>query len=225
MLEFTILYISSDITSSKPLISQLDLPSDIHFIFCDSGIEALSIASDHTIGLIILSEFLTHKMSGSEVCKLLINTEKTEKIPILFLSDSTPIEEFPQTVKHLKSSPSLYDLQHHISIQYQYAQSGKELQREKNLILSIVNKVHSPIFIISYDKISFANQYFLDFFGLNSLEDFPSNYTNMQDLFLHDTQVEPSSLQWIKELLHEHKEKKVIMQNAAKEQITVKVRG
>ena len=225
MLEFTILYISADITSSKPLVSQLDLPSDIHFIFCDSGIEALSIASDHTIGLIILSEFLQHKMSGVEVCKLLVNNPKTANTPILFLSDSNPVEQTAKTITHLNTSPSIYDLQHHVLDLYTHAHNGQELQREKNLVLSIVNKIHSPIFIISYDKVSFANQCFLDFFGLDSLEDFSSHYSSMQDLFLNNTHESTSSLQWIKELLYENKEKKVIMQNSVKEQITVKVRG
>ncbi len=225
MLEFTILYITDNITTSKALIPQLNLPSDIHFIFCDRGIEALSIASDHTIGLIILSETLPHKMSGIEVCKVLIKTPKTSSTPILYLSDSSPIEQESKTVKQLSSRPSIYDLQHHILSLYNHAESRKELQREKNLVLSIVNKIHSPIFIISYDKVSFANQCFLDFFGLDSLDDFTSNYSSMQDLFLHNTKEQPSVLEWIKELLYEHKEKKVIMQNSAKEQITVKIRG
>jgi len=225
MLEFLILYIHSDIIQSKSLVSQLDLPSDVHFIFSESGIEALSIASDHNINLIILNETLSHKMNGKEVCRLLTSTELTATIPIIFLSDVEPTVKCSDVVKYLNTSPTPLELQRKILKRYKSAQSEKNLQREKNLVLSIVNKIHSPIFIISYENVSFANQYFLDFFSLESVEDFATHYSSLQDLFVHDNEEELSDLQWIKELLYEHKEKKVILQNRDKEQMIVKVRG
>jgi diguanylate cyclase (GGDEF)-like protein len=225
MLEFLILYIDSDIPKCKSLISQLELPSDVHFIFTDSGMEALSIALDHNISLIILSETLSHKMSGKEVCQLLTSTPLTAAIPIIFLSDSRISTPCSETVKFLNTSPSVSELQKKVIKRYKDAQGEKDLQREKNLVLSIVNKIHTPIFIISYENVSFANQYFLDFFGLGSIEEFALHYSSMQDLFVHDKKEKYSPLEWIKDLLHEHKEQKVIMQNRDNEQMIVKVRG
>ncbi|MFC2073762.1 EAL domain-containing protein [Campylobacterota bacterium] len=225
MLEFLILYIDADVAKSKSLTSQLELPSDVHFIFTDSGMEGLSIASDHKVSLIVLSETLSHKMSGKEVCQLLTSTPLTAAIPIIFLSDSRTSTPCSETVKFLNTSPSVLELQKKIIKRYKDSQGEKDLQREKNLVLSIVNKIHSPIFIISYENVSFANQYFLDFFSLKSIEDFSLHYSSIQDLFIHDIEEELSLLQWIKELLHENKEHKAIMQNRENEQMVVKVRG
>ncbi len=225
MLEFLILYIHADITKSESLVSELKLPSDIHFIFCDSGIESLSIATDHSIKLIILNEILSHKLSGSEVCKLLTTTPTTASIPIIFLSDSPPeVSPGAETI-HLRSSPSVLELQNAILDLYQTSQQDQNLQREKNLVLSIVNKIYSPIFIITHNKISFANQYFLDFFKLSSLDDFELHYAHMQDIFVHEKGENFSIFKWIKELLGAHEEQKIILQNRNKEQMHVKIRG
>ncbi len=225
MLEFIILYVDADTANSKSLTSQLELPSDVRFVFTDSGLEALSIASDHSINLIILNEKLSHKMSGMEVCKLLSSTPLTATIPIIFLGDVKPIAEYSDNIKFLSATPNPLELQRKILSRYRFSQGEKDLQREKNLVLSIVNKIHSPIFIISYEHVSFANQFFLDFFLLETIEDFKSHYNSLQDLFIHESQEDISVLQWIKELLHEKKEHKVIIQNRDKEQMTVKVRG
>lgn len=225
MPEFLVLYICSDIDSSRSLISQLDLPENMHFIFSDSGIEALSIASDHKIKLILLTDVLSHQLTGSEICKLLRQKTATASIPIMFFSDSDKPGECTDVLYHFSSKPSPSELEDQLLTLYNNQQKKDELQREKNLVLSIVNKIHSPIFIISYENVSFANQYFLDFFALDSLDDFSLYYNSMQDLFIHDETHVPSLLQWIKELLHEHEEKKVIMQNRHQEQMIVKVRG
>ncbi len=225
MLEFVILYIDADVAKGKSLTSQLELPSDVRFIFTQSGLEALSIASDHNINLIVLNEKLSHKMSGKDVLRLLCSTPLTATIPIIFLSDVEPITEYEETVELLSASSSPLEFQRKIFNRYKYSQGEIDLQREKNLVLSIVNKIHSPIFIISYENVSFANQYFLDFFLLESIEDFPLHYNSLQDLFVHEKEEEFSLLHWIKELLYENKEHKVIMQNRQKEQMIVKIRG
>ena len=225
MAEFLVLYIGSDIENSRSLISQLNVPENMHFIFSDSGIEALSIASDHKIKLILLNDILSHKLTGSEICKLLRQKTATASIPIMFFSDIEKPVECTDILYHFPSKPPLSELEDQLLTLYNNLQKRDELQSEKNLILSIVNKIHSPIFIISYENVSFANQYFLDFFALDSLDDFSLHYTSIQDLFVHDEAQVPSLLQWIKELLYEHEEKKVIMQNRHQEQMIVKVRG
>ncbi len=225
MLEFLILYINSNISESKSLVSSLDLPSDVHFIFTDSAVEALSIASDHNISLIILNETLSHKVSGNELCQLLSSTPLTAAIPIIFLSDKRISAPCSETVKFLNTSPTTSDLQKKIIKRYKDAHGEKDLQHEKNLVLSIVNKIHSPIFIIHHEEVSFANQYFLDFFSLKSIEDFSLHYSSLQDLFVHEDKEEVSDLQWIKELLYAQKEQKFIMQNRDDEQMIVKVKG
>jgi diguanylate cyclase (GGDEF)-like protein len=227
MLEFLILYVNTDLESSKQLTQTLNLPPDVHFSFTDSGVEALSLAAENKVKLIVLSEHLAHKLRGSEVCELLLNKPDTAAIPIIFLSDldeKTP--HCTNIIKHLHSRPDALELQMQILDTYKYYQNSNELQIEKNLTLSIVNRIHSPIFITNSKTITFANQYFLDFFGLDSLSDFSAHYQEIKDLFvLSSDPKEFSLLAWIKELLTSAEEQKVVMINKDQEQITLKIRG
>jgi len=56
MLEYLILYISSDLEKAKALSLKLDLASNVRFIFIDSAMEALSILSEKEIRLILLQK-------------------------------------------------------------------------------------------------------------------------------------------------------------------------
>lgn len=227
MLEFLILYVNDDLENSKQLTKGLDLPPDIHFSFADSGVEALSFVAENKVKLIIISEHLSHKMRGSEVCELLLTKPYSSSIPIIFLSDLD--EELPRCsniVKYLHSKPDTDKLQKQIIDTYIHCQNQNELQKEKNLTLSIVNRIHSPIFITNLQTVTFANKFFLDFFGLNSLSDFTLHYQEIQDLFvLSSDNKDFSLLEWIKELLASVKEQKIIMRNKDQEQIHLKIRG
>ena len=227
MLEFLILYISSNIENAKQLSSELKLPSDIHFIFLDSGMEALSVLTDKEIKLIILSKELSHKMNGIEVCELLMKKTETSSLPVIFLHDNQEkLAACSNIVKYLDTVPNIPDIQAQILNQYQRHTDKGALQIEKGLILSIVNHIHSPIFIIDHNSISFANQYFLDFFSFSSLDDLSEAYPNIQELFIHDHEAENFTLlEWLKELLNAHEEQKIIMQNKEGEKIHLKIRG
>jgi len=227
MLEFTILYVSADLDKAKTLKSKLSVPSNVQFVFCDSAMKALSTLSDIEIKLIILSKELSHKMNGVEVCELLMQKVQTSSIPVIFLNDNQQ-EVFgcSNIVKYLPTTPMAEELQIQILSQYQHSNKQGELQREKSLILSIVNRIHSPIFIIEHNLISFANQYFLDFFACSDVEEIAQTYTDIQDLFLDEKRSEKGSyLEWLKELISAHEEQKVIMQNSEGEQIHLKIRG
>lgn len=227
MLEFLILYVDADPEKSKQLTKTLNLPHDVHFSFTDSGIEALSLVAENKVELLIISEHLSHKMRGSEVCELLLKKPGTSSIPIIFLSDLDDIlPNCTNIVKRLHARPDAIKLQKQIIETYRYCQDQNQLQREKNLTLSIVNRINSPIFITNSQTITFANQYFLDFFSLSSLSDFTLHYQEIQDLFvLNSDQKDLSLLEWIKELLSSQEEQKVVMKNKDQEQIHLKIRG
>ena len=227
MLEFIILYLSADLKKSKDLIKGLDLPSEIRVIFVDSGMEALSSISDQSIKLIILNKELSHKMNGIEVCELLMKKPQTSSIPIILLDDNKEkMTQCSNIVHYLNNPPEPSDLYDQILKQYQSCKNYQNLQIEKSLILSIVNKIHSPIFIIDHENISFANQQFLDFFHLESLEEITSLYPRIQDLFLHNKDEDDFSLiEWLKELLTSKSEQKIIMKNKQEEIIHLKIRG
>ena len=189
--------------------------------------EALSTFSDTKIQLIILHKGLSHKMNGIEVCELLMQNPRTVSIPVIYLSDDKEKAiSCTNIIKQLDDDPRPDELQTEIITQYQRCRSQDEVHREKDLILSIVNRIHSPIFIIDHNKISFANKYFLDFFSFTNLDQISELYPQLRDLFLNDEKdVHFSLIDWIKQLLSSSEEQKIIMQNNQGEQIHLKFRG
>lgn len=227
MCKYNILYLNADIEYSKQITQALSLPIEITFSYADSGIEALSLISDKNIDLIIIHEKLVHKMSGTEVCELLMQKTKTSSIPIIFLSDKqTEISEYINIIKHLNEDFRSDELQTLIDTQYALAHKDNPLEIEKKLVLSIVNRIHSPIFIINHEKISFANKYFLDFFKLKSLDELSTFYPKIQDLFLHEKDEEGFSIiDRLKELLISGEDQDVVMKNKDEERLFLRLRG
>jgi len=227
MTEYLILYISSDLEKAKALSFQLKLASNVRFIFIDSAMQALSILSDKGIQLILLQKELSNKMNGIEVCELLMKRPKTSEIPIIFLNNNQ--EKLPgctNIVKYLDSDPLPQKLQAHILRQYQQSKTQYDLQRERNLVLSIVNRINSPIFIIDHEVISFANKCFLDFFSFSDLDELSKAYPRIQDLFFIDQKNEDFSfLEWLKELLYATEDQKISLQNKEGKVIRLKIRG
>jgi len=226
---YTILFLNADIEYSMQLSKSLNLPSNTCFTYADSGMQALSHIIDRKISLIIAYEKLSHKISGIEVCELLMKKEETSSIPIIFLRDQQKkIPECTNIKKYLPKDSSSKTLEQEIQKHYKllYKTQSKKEDVEKNMILSIVNRIHSPIFIIDHEKVSFANQYFLDFLQLSSIDEFSKTYPNIQELFFHEKGKEGfSHMQWIKELLESNEDQYVIMENAQEDQIHLKLRG
>ncbi|RKY52646.1 MAG: hypothetical protein DRP93_07800, partial [Candidatus Neomarinimicrobiota bacterium] len=221
MLEFIILYIHNDHALNS---SDIEIPSNARFISTESGIEALSIASETTIKLIILSEILSHKMDGNELCELLAKNPLTSSIPVIFLTDNFKSQSCENISKFLPSKATPQEIQKQIMKLYGRCKQEHELLHDKNLVLSIINKIHSPIFIITDKTIRFANQCFLDFFKLKSLHEFSAKYPNIQDIFDYENK-NLSFLEWIKQLLSSKDEQKIIIHNNEHEKMHIKLRG
>ncbi len=220
MLEFVILYVNDDAFDS----SALELPESSRVISINNADEALSIATDQPIKLIILAERLSKGMSGNELCDKLAANALTASIPILFLSNNFTSQSCENISKILPTNGTNKELQKQIFHMYTRCKQEYELLHDKNLVLSIVNKIHSPIFIITGKNISFANQYFLDFFDISALEDFSKKYPNVQDVFEYEGK-ESSFFSWIKQILNFKEDHKVIIKNFNQERMHVKIRG
>lgn len=224
---YNILFLNADIEHSKQIIQSLSFPKDIRLSFADSGIQALSLINDKEMDLIIMHEKLSHKMNGIEVCGLLMQKSETASIPIVFLNDKqTQISECTNIIKYLHTDFTSDELHTLINTQYALAHKDNPLEIEKKLVLSIVNRIHSPIFIINHEQISFANKYFLDFFKIKDLDELSTFYPNVQDLFLHEREEEDFSLiDWLKELLTSGEDQEVIMKNTDEERLYLRLRG
>jgi len=228
MSQYNILFLHADLEYSIQTSLDLDLPENTCFSFADCGMQALSNIREKKISLIIIHEKLSHRMSGMEVCELFLQKEETSRIPILFLQEDQ--EEVPECInikKYLPATISVENLGKEILTQYTFCTGCNSLELEKKMILTIVNRINSPIFTIKHEKISFANQYFLDFFKLSCLDELTSTYPKIHDLFLHEEEDEEtfSLMQWLKELLSSHKEQQVIMQNSDGKRLYLKLKG
>ncbi len=225
MSEFSILFLSSDLKMAETLLQNLNLPSNVKCTLTSSAIEAFSILSEKNTQLIIINKDLPNKMNGLEVCELLMQSPDTSYIPVIFLNDGAEkIASSTNIIKHLPSSPVPEELYATILAHCQQYQTKSEVQKENSLTLSIINRIHSPIFIIDHSKISFANQYFLDFFSLSDLSQIADAFPDIQDIFVHEQKDHTVSLmEWIKTLLKSNDDQKVVMQNKEGQQVHLKV--
>jgi len=220
MLEFVILYVNDSAFDS----STIELPKNARFICFNTGEEALTFILENQVKLIVLAEKLSVGMSGNELCDRLAQNALTNTIPILFLSNNYKSQSCENISKILSPELHAKELEKQILHMYSKCKQEHQLLRDKNLVLSIVNKIHSPIFIISNKSVSFANQYFLDFFKISSLEEFTKQYPNIQDIFEYEGE-EPTFFSWIKQLLSFTDEQKVIIKNNENEKMHIKIRG
>ncbi|PHR58149.1 MAG: GGDEF-domain containing protein [Arcobacter sp.] len=224
---YNILFLNADIEYSKGIIQSLVLPKNINFSFAHSGIQALCDITDSDISLLIVHEKLSHKMSGFEVCSLLIKKEISANIPIIFLKDKQKeVPECTNIKKYLKTGFTNEELQEEILTHYNLNTLHNPFEIEKKLVLSIVNKINSPIFIINHEKISFANQAFLNFFKLDNIRDLRKDYSNIEDLFLCENESKEFSLMhWLKKLLTAEEDQEITMQNKAQERLHLRLHG
>jgi len=227
MSTLNILFLSADIEYSKKLTQSLSLPKNIHFSFADSGMQALSDITESMISLLIIHEKLSHKMSGIEVCELLVTKEVSSLIPIIFLKD-TP-KEIPQCSnikKYLNLNFEKEELQTEILTHLHSPPIQNPLEIDKELVLSIVNKINSPIFIINHERISFANEAFLSFYQLKDLNDLQKTYPDIQTLFLQENTSESFSLiHWLKKVLTSNEGQEVTLQNKSQEHLRLRLQG
>ena len=220
MFEFIILYVN-DIAFDSTTIK---LPKNSRFICFNNGQEALDFTLEHPVKLIVLDEKLSFGMSGNELCDRLAQNALTMSIPILFLSENHKSPSCENISKILPPKIQADELEKQIHYMYTKCKQEHELLRDKNLVLSIVNKINSPIFIITNKTISFANQCFLDFFKISSIDNFTDHYPSIQDIFEYEGK-EPTFFTWIKQLLSFKDEQKVIIKNSEHEKMHIKIRG
>ena len=227
MYKYNILFLHADVEYSKQITQTLSLPIDVKFNFSSSGLQALSDLNEIGMDLIIIHEKLSHKMSGIEICELLMQKTETSCIPIIFLYDKQQeVSKCSNIIKYLHTDFSSSELQTLIQKQYALAHRNNPLEIEKKLVLSIVNRIHSPIFIINHEKISFANKYFLDFFKLKDLDELSTLYPKIKDLFLLERSEKGFPLiDWLKGLLTSAEDQEVIMKNRDEERLFLRLRG
>jgi len=227
MKAFNVLFLSSDINLSKSLTQSFQLPDDIQCDYVDSGMKALSNITDNDISLLLIHENLSHKMNGYEVCELLIKKITTKNIPIIFLKDSDKeIQECTNIQKYLPKNFKPDDLKAEILMHYDLACNPASFALAAQTVLSIINKIKAPIFIIKNEKISFANQAFFDFFKSSDIKSIKDNYPTIKELFLHNEDEGSFVLStWLNELSTQFQDQELTLQNKDKEQLLLRVRG
>jgi len=194
-----------------------DYFEDIETLTSLSGEDALKTAFSDEIDLIIL-DIQMPMMDGFETAKYLKTNPKTKEIPIIFLTAAFKEEEFQKKgfeigavdylTKPINNHLLLNKLRLYIEIftknsklkelnseLTQIIQQEKQLHKEnikqKKLLQTILNTEKNLVLITDFNEISFANHAFLEFFCVNTIEEFQKNHNSILELFLD----EPNALE------------------------------
>ena len=175
-----------------------------NIIFSPNSLEALERFKKEKIDF-LLAETNMPDMNGIELIEeAKISADNPELMSIL-MSEIPAEEEINKAYdlgvldflqKPLNLRKLLNIIKHHKAA----LDMENDLQKEKELVNTVMNTAQSPIFIHNGENIIFANLNFLELTGYKDHEELNKNIKNIQDLFL-DNNVkafrEKSSLKWL----------------------------
>jgi len=175
-----ILYIDdtpSNLTTLKAVFQEQD-NAEYTVLFADNGNQGLEMLMLHSIDIIIL-DVMMPGLDGFETASLIKADKKMKEIPIIFLTakqdDETIKKAFQYGVdyvsKPFNETELLSIIKFHIKLDEQIKFNQAILDSQKNLI-----------FIKDKKNILSANKSFLNFFNINSIEEF--TYNSITELFI-----------------------------------------
>jgi len=166
----------------------LDEFENLNITKANSGLQALEIALKQSIDFVIL-DIQMPGMDGFEVAKFLKSNKKTADVPILFLTAAFKEDEFLQrgfevgAIDYLTKPIDNHQFINKLKLYFKiFAQNRalKSLLEEKvkknEIMRLIVNMSNHLILITNTKDLYVVNQSFLDFFHVNSFEEFQEKY-------------------------------------------------
>jgi len=93
------LLIVDDMPENLSVIGNILLNNNYEVVYSNSGKDAILKANNNIFDLILL-DIIMPEMDGYEVCKILKTSEKTSKIPIIFLTSKTDSESIIKGFEH-----------------------------------------------------------------------------------------------------------------------------
>ena len=206
-----------DDTSANLLILEalFDEYKDKYNIFqANNGYKALEILLNNHIDLLLL-DVMMPDIDGFETAKIIKQNRETKDIPIIFLTakkdDNTIENAFALGVDYLSKPYNEVELisrvENHINLKVYH----KKLDEQLLFSQAILDAQPNIVFVRDNEKILSINKAFLDFFHIDSLDDFRSQHQCVSELFMEyenffSLSVLNEGKRWVVEIFH-HKDK------------------
>ena len=186
---YNILCVDDTQTNLFVLESLFETKSDRYTIISvTSGEDALGVLLQKQIDLILL-DVMMPDMDGFQTAQLISTNKQTKDIPIIFLTakrDDTTIQKaFSLGVDYLSKPYDEFELLARVEFHIKLVEYKDKLKEQIAFSQSVMDAQQTIIFI--YDEhtgIVSVNKRFLEFFAVDSLEEFNTQHDNISNLFM-----------------------------------------
>ena len=199
--------------------------SDIYdIITAISASKALEILRTKKIDIILL-DIMMPDIDGFELAKSIKSNQKTENIPIIFLTAKTDNESIKEcydigasdyVAKPFKSVELLKRISFHIDLKEQ----ERKLKESLEYVQTVLDSCDSLIIVTNTDTQLNANQAFLDFFNVPSVEAFNQQYGSIANTFKQEEEhfslvSAKDEASWMQEVM-QHSQSETVMVKISK---------
>lgn len=201
---YTILYAEDDPNIRLPFQEFLQKKCSKLYIAQD-GEEAWELYNKHTPDLII-ADIRMPIINGLELIEKIRKSNKNPKV--ILLSAHSDMEYFLQAIdldvdKYILKPVRLRILDREIKKLFTLLRNEEKLQTQQRYIEMVLNAQSSMVILNTHSKALIANQTFLDFVSVDSVEQFIAKYDSIAELFEEQSgYFYPSSKEaWIEQVL------------------------
>ncbi len=156
-------------------------------ITASGGYEALEVLLKQKVDLILL-DVMMPDIDGFETAKLIKQNKLTKDIPILFLTakrdKDTITNAFRYGVDYLSKPYDENELFERVGVHIKLVETRKELYRQIEFNQAIIDSQQDIIYIRNKKEIISVNEAFLNFFNIETLEDFKKHHSSVSELFM-----------------------------------------
>ena len=186
--DVNVLIVDDEITNVEYMLNFLENNYNIKVAY--NGKQALKILSKIDIDLILL-DIQMPVMNGYEVIAKIKKDTNLKDIPVIFITssnnDQTLIKVFELGACDYITKPfNKEELKVRVKNHLNNYSLQKEVQHKIKQINSILNQQNNMVILSNENNIEFANKTFLDFLGIDCLEDFNREYNSISDLFVEN---------------------------------------
>jgi len=163
--------------------------SSINIIDVDNGEDALKVANQNYLDLIILDVQMPD-MDGFEVASLLKHNPKTKEIPIIFLTALHKSEGFEKkgynlgAIEYFTKPIQENQFINRIRLYLELFEKNREIERQRALLQGILDSEKNLTITTDFENVTFANKSFLKFFGVKNVKECKKKFKNILNIFL-----------------------------------------
>lgn len=164
-----------------------DYNTEYKIITVQGGYEALEVLLKVSVDLILL-DVMMPEIDGFQTAQLIKTNKLTKNIPIIFLTakrdDQTIEKAFEYGVDYLSKPYDERELMARVESQIKLVDVQKKLNQQILFNQSVLDSQKNIMMIHGDDGVISANKSFLEFFSVNTVEEFSKNINCISELFM-----------------------------------------